>query len=260
MNPVLPPLIALTRPAEANEGLAQLLRTSYPDMPTLNWPLLTISPPLDSGALRAQMAEISAADWLVFVSPRAVHYAHALSPLDQLPARQWAAVGRATAAALQDYAQALDPGIVTPSTTQDSEGLLAALPLARLRGQRVWIVRGETGRGALAAGLKAGGATVQFLPVYRRHCAPPPSDVPRLPTVWVITAPESLDCLRAWADRTMNAGQCQGLLHSGLVVINERTEAKARALGFTGPVIRADAPGDQALARACGDRSLFQAG
>lgn len=230
----------------------------------VDWPLLAIEAMPNQTDMRRQMATIGATDWLVFVSPRAVRFAQAAIPLAELPARHWAAVGAATAVALRDCLGQDDPAIIVPKTTQDSEGLLAALPEGGWVGRRVWIVRGETGRETLADGLRNRGATVRYLAVYRRRCAPAPRYDEAaggvLPSIWVITAPESLECLSVWADRTLDAGQRKGLLHSGLVVINERTEAKARTLGFTGVIVRAAAPDDRALAQACSDRSLFQAG
>jgi len=256
------PLIGLTRPAGGNAHLAEQILAQYPGCRVVDWPLLMIEAMPDLVELRAHMGEITATDWLVFVSPRAVQYAHALTPLEALPAKHWAAVGQATAAVLRNHQVAGSPDIIVPSATQDSEGLLAVLPRSSWAGQRVWIVRGETGRETLADGLRARGATVRYLPVYRRCCAPAASDWDRvdLPTIWVITAPESLNCLHAWGEQMLAAGQREGLLHSGLVVINERTEAKARALGFTGAIVRAANPDDRALAQACSDRSLFQAG
>lgn len=256
------PLIGLTRPAGGNASLAERILAQCPGCRVIDWPLLAIEAMPDPEELRVQMGEITATDWLVFVSPRAVQYAHALTPLETLPAKHWAAVGQATAAVLRTHQVADGPDIIVPTAMQDSEGLLATLPLSRLTGQRLWIVRGETGRETLADGLRANGATVRYLPVYRRCCAPaaPNGDRDELPSLWVITAPESLNCLHAWAERTLSAGQREGLLHSGLVVINERTEARARALGFTGAIVRAADPDDWALAQACSDRSLFQAG
>lgn len=258
------PLIALTRPDGGNARLAAQIMAQCPACRVIDWPLLAIETAPHAAEMRLQMAAIAEGDWLIFVSPRAVRFAQALMPLAQLSARYWAAVGQATATALQDCLGVDPPEIIMPDTTQDSEGLLAALSRIRLAGQRVWIVRGETGRETLADGLRARGASVRYLPVYRRRCATVPcaggaADLV-LPSIWVITAPESLKCLSDWAKQMLDAGRREGLLHSGLVVINERTEAKARALGFSGPIVQAAAPDDRALAQACSDRSLFQAG
>ncbi|ANJ67559.1 hypothetical protein A9404_09300 [Halothiobacillus diazotrophicus] len=258
------PLIALTRPDGGNARLAAHIRAACPDCRVVDWPLLLIESAADPARLRTELSAMAEDDWAVFVSPRAVRHAQALQPLAQWPARHWAAVGGATAAVLGDFRAGSATEILVPKTTQDSEGLLAAWPSGDLTGRTVWLVRGETGRETLAAGLRSRGARVRYLPVYRRRCAGAPpkdgADTGTLPAIWVITSPESLVCLTNWATAALDAGQRKGLLHSGLVVINERTEAKARALGFTGTIVRATDPDDQALARACSDRSLIEAG
>lgn len=251
------PIIALTRPAGGNTGLAAAIRAIRPAVQILDWPLLDFEPTPDPAAARAALSRIAVDDWLIFVSPRAVQFAHALRDLTSLPACHWAAVGTATATAIRSLSPAL-AAIHVPTTTQDSEGLLVELPLATLAGRHVWIFRGETGREMLADTLRAQGAIVHTVAVYRRICAALPWSNAVLPTLWVITAPDSLGCLRHLADRIPAAYLRAGLLHSGLVVINERAEARARELGFTGTIIRAGAPDDSALARACVDHSLVR--
>ena len=59
-------------------------------------------------------------------------------------------------------------GVRVPATTLDSAGLLALPELAQLRGKRVVIFRGDTGREELAAALSARGAAVDQVPCYSR--------------------------------------------------------------------------------------------
>jgi len=139
------PLIALTRPAGGNQRLAAKIHAQLPEARLLDWPLLAFLPVSNPAIPSALINQISPGDWLIFASPRAVQFAHALRPLNTLPACHWAAVGAATAAALRAVFP-LVPPVLSPSTTQDSEGLLHALPLGDMLGQRVWIFRGDTGR------------------------------------------------------------------------------------------------------------------
>jgi len=255
-----PLLIALTRPEGTHDGLAAALSALLPEAELIHWPLLAFEPTPEPQQAQALMAQIAADDWSIFVSPRAVHFAHRLHDLTTLPTIHWAAVGQATAAAIQSLFSD-PPYIHTPSSTQDSEGLLAALPMddenkddetnVDMHGRTVWLFRGHTGREKLADNLRQHGIKVVPIPVYQRLCAAVPDTVHPLPSTWVITAPESLQCLRKLADRLDTAAEWSRLLHCNLVVINARTEARARSLGFTGAIVRAEAPDDAALARAC---------
>ncbi|MDD4966677.1 uroporphyrinogen-III synthase [Halothiobacillus sp.] len=250
MNVGSPRTIGLTRPDGANDGLSTALSTLLPDARLINWPLLTFAPIPEQQKARAAIAQITTGDWAIFVSPRAVRFAHELHDLTTLPAIHWAAVGETTTAAIQSLFSD-PPRVHHPSTTQDSEGLLANLPIEAMREHTVWLFRGETGRETLADTLRQNGITVIPVPVYQRSCAPTPDALLAPPTTWVITSPESLRCLRQLADTVEAAEERRRLLHCNLVVINARTEARARALGFTGAIVRAEAPDDAALARAC---------
>lgn len=245
-----PLVIGLTRPDGANAQLATALSALLPTATLLDWPLLAFSPAAEPQKARAAMAQITSGDWAIFVSPRAVRFAHDLHDLTELPDLHWAAVGDTTTATIQSLFSD-PPQVHRPSTTQDSEGLLANLPFDAMRGHTVWLFRGETGRELLADTLRLNDICVRSVPVYRRHCAPAPKIAPPLPSVWVITSPQSLQCLRTLVDRRDTAAERARLLHCNLVVINTRTEARARSLGFTGAIVRAQAPDDAALARAC---------
>ncbi|OYV28155.1 MAG: hypothetical protein B7Z82_03415 [Halothiobacillus sp. 20-54-6] len=261
------PLIALTRPVGGNTDLATAILALQPNARLMDWPLLGFEPAADPAATIAALNQISPGDWLVFVSPRAVQFTHALRKLSDLPECHWAAVGTATAAAIRGVFPRVPP-IRVPVTTQDSEGLLAALPLAAMAKQRVWIFRGETGRELLIQALRTAGALAQPIAVYRRLCTAWRGEPSTLPTVWVVTAPAALNCLHTVAERLPSADLRRRLLHCDLIVINERTAHQARALGFTGRIALAETPDDAALAstlalaltsaltQVCGDHSL----
>ena len=102
---------------------------------------------------------------LVFVSTNAVQYAFPLLP-DQLPLDIGvAAIGQATANALDAVGL---PATLVPER-MDSEGLLALPELADLRGRHVIVLRGNGGRELLADTLVERGATLQQVEVYRRR-------------------------------------------------------------------------------------------
>ena len=248
----LPPIreVVLTRPAGSNAGLREALMAARPlglPEPTLiTQPLLAIQPLRNGGQLPAALTAMDAGDLVVFVSPRAVELADAVRPLVDWPAREFAAVGAATGRAL---AGAGRPATFLPDSSEDSEGLLECLRDVPMSGRRVWIIRGETGRELLAEALAARGAEPRFVAVYRRECPQPRPPVPAGPAcLWIITAPQALDCFARLAGET--DGSESGLLDSNLLVINERAHDRARAVGVRGPILLAGGPGAETLARA----------
>lgn len=248
----LPPIreVVLTRPAGSNAGLRQALLEARPagcpePVVTIH-PLLAIRPLPGGGDLPEALATMMPADLVVFVSSRAVEAARAIRPLTEWPAREFAAVGAATGRALADAGR---PATFLPASSEDSEGLLDGLREAPMNGRRVWIVRGETGRELLADTLAARGAESRFVAVYRRDCPEAPAAAPAGPaSLWIITAPQALDCLARLAAGASGSGP--GLLDSTLLVINDRARERARSLGFVGPIVQAGGPGVETLARA----------
>lgn len=256
MTPVterrLPPIgaVVMTRPAGSNADLGEALAEARPEgwtAPALTTcPLLAIQPLPGGGELPAALTTMRPEDLVVFVSPRAVEAATAVRPLVDWPAREFAAVGEATGRALAECGRA---ATFLPVSSEDSEGLLERLRDVPMIGRRVWIIRGETGRGLLADHLVDRGAEPRFVAVYRRTCRETQAPVPSGPTcLWIITAPQALDCLARLATDTH--GSESGLLDSTLLVINERALDRARTLGFRGPIALSGGPGSDALARA----------
>ena len=243
--------VVLTRPEGSNTELREALSAARPadfdgPGPTFTTlPLLAVRPLPGGGELPQALAAMQPDDLVVFVSPRAVAAAGAVRPLADWPAHHVAAVGAATGRAL---AAAGCPDALLPAGSQDSEGLLERLDGLAMAGRRVWIIRGETGRELLGETLAARGARPRFVAVYQRQCAPAPADLPAGgDRLWIVTAPQALNCLAALAE---GRGGSSGLLDSSLLVINERARDRARALGFRGPITLAGGPAPATLARA----------
>ncbi|WP_407275965.1 uroporphyrinogen-III synthase [Halothiobacillus sp. DCM-1] len=241
------PCCVLTRPAGLNAGLRARLQADLPGLPVCEVPLLQFAPNAQPTAAQAALAECSAEDWLIFVSPRAVEFTHALVPLSDLPCTRIACVGAATADTVRRLRPGSDP--IVPHSTSDSEGLLAALDPSEFVGRRVWLLRGQDGREWLGEQLQQWGARVTPLSVYQRQCAPL-GDWPSVPALWILTAPAALHCLHAAIGRRAEPDRPR-LLHSPLVLINARARALARDLGFTGTITLSQAPDDAALSHAC---------
>jgi uroporphyrinogen-III synthase len=192
--------IVITRPARQAAGLAREI-AALGGRPLI-FPAIVILPPADTDALREAQWQLSRYDIAVFVSANAVEYG--VADAVNWPARLLTlAPGPATAAALQ----AVGIGNVRiPTTTMDSEGLLALPELETVAGKRVVIFRGDSGRELLKSALEARGAHVTHVECYRR--ARPEGGAAGLIEAWrerridavTLTSSEGLDNLWAVLD------------------------------------------------------------
>ena len=154
--------VLITRPARQAAGFARQI-AAIGGNPVI-FPAIVILPPEDRKALERAQRELARYDFAVFVSANAVEYG--VGDPASWPANLIAfAPGPGTAAALAAV------GIVRvrqPTTTMDSEGLLALPEFAAVSGKRAVIFRGGGGRELLAETLAARGATVDTVDCYRR--------------------------------------------------------------------------------------------
>ncbi|HZX25654.1 MAG TPA: uroporphyrinogen-III synthase, partial [Telluria sp.] len=161
----MPETIVITRPRVQAEPLAARLAAS--GRAAVVFPLLEIAPLADDAALRAALAQLDSFALAAFVSPNAIDaaFAHVKSWPARLPI---AVLGEGSRAALARHGVACTVYSPPDPEHSDSEGLLSVLDLASLRGKRVLLVRGESGRELLADVLRAAGAEVVAVPAYRR--------------------------------------------------------------------------------------------
>jgi uroporphyrinogen-III synthase len=157
--------IVLTRPREAAQRLAAPLAAEGARvfiLPSLA--IEDVEPDARLAGLLDRLADFALA---VFVSANAVEKGLGLARR----ARPWpagtrvAAIGEATAAALRNsgFAQ-----VISPTGSQDSEGLLAHPQLQSIEGENIIVFRGRGGRERLREGLEARGARVEYAECYRR--------------------------------------------------------------------------------------------
>lgn len=134
----------------------------------LEVPVIEVGPPSDGGvALRAAVAGVGTADWLVLTSPNGVERTFAEIPDTRaLGGVRVAAIGPGTAAALARYRVVAD---LVPERYV-AESLLAALPDPP-SGGRVVIARAEEAREVLPEGLRARGWEVDVVAAYRTVAA-----------------------------------------------------------------------------------------
>ncbi|AMP00865.1 uroporphyrinogen-III synthase HemD family protein [Collimonas arenae] len=238
-DPSLPPIV-ITRPAAQAAALARQI-AARGRQPVI-FPLLEILPLDDDTALQAALARLDDYALAVFVSPNAVDAAfrHISQWPSQLPI---GIVGEGSRAALARHGlTAQNVTIFNPPdpTRSDSEGLLQALDLAALRGRRVLLVRGESGRELLADALRAADIEVMPIAAYRRRA-------PRLDTAlkaqlqllldsrndWIVTSSEALRHLIDLVRQVENGGDVAKIQQQKLVVPHARIAETAYALGFT---------------------------
>ena len=159
--------LLLTRPAEECAAQAQYL--AMDGVHCSSQPLLRIDPVPITEAMRKQAAALDGYALVIVVSKPAARLGMAL--LGELraatPRPAWFAVGAGTAQVLNALGQPAD----FPSGGDDSEALLrlpALLQRLDCPSPRVLILRGEGGREWLAEQLRARGAEVDYLQLYRR--------------------------------------------------------------------------------------------
>jgi uroporphyrinogen-III synthase len=237
--------VLVTRPEPQAAPLARLLEAHGARVYRL--PAIELQAREDRAALRAALGPLDRFQWIVFVSANAVRYGSYLLEGRRDP--RLVAIGPATAAALNHAGFRV---ALVPDDGFDSEALLASPGLSHVQGQRILIVRGDTGRELLAEELRARGAAVSYAEVYVRRCARPvPGAVAAVETEWsrggiqVVTA-TSAELLRCLAEILGVRGR-ELLAASVLLSAGERIASAARAAGHAGPIVVARQPDDAGL-------------
>ncbi len=238
--------VLVTRPQGLGENLMQAIEARGGEAVLL--PAISIEPIQPDTSELAEFATLPAGGLAIFASRNAVAWGARYLPQ---PRPRVAAIGPSTAAALTELG--LTPDIRPAGFT--TEDLLELPELQNLAGVRAFIIRGADGREALAAGLKARGARVRYLDVYRR--------VPAL------LAPERrAEILARWAGGgihiyTATSGDIfrnlcvilgpegEALLRgTPLVTVSRRVLQIAEQWGHSAARLLADGPDDQSLAEA----------
>ncbi|MGL6222319.1 MAG: uroporphyrinogen-III synthase [Steroidobacteraceae bacterium] len=242
--------VVVTRPAAQSGRFIELARAS--GATCIAYPTLQVEPlalaPQTLARLRGRTW-----DWAIFTSVNAV--AACLANLAPPLAVSHAAVGRATARALEQAG-------VTVAARPDSatsEGVLALPEFADVTGRGVLLVKGSGGRELLTASLRARGADVLELEVYRR-CAVPPdtaaatalhaalaqqADGPA-----VVVTVTSTEILRSLLAHVASAEDAVNLRRCALIVPGARVAAEAVLQGWTGPVVQSSTAEDETMVQA----------
>jgi uroporphyrinogen-III synthase len=160
--------VMLTRPAQARDDIAEALRAAGASVDVV--PLTRIVPPRDEAALQSAAQAADMADWIVFTSANGVA-AFARSRSEPLGARtRIAAVGPATAAAIESllYARAA----LIPKTF-DAQALADELAAIGPPHASIAIFQAQNARPNLAQRLRAAGFSITATPAYATIEAPP---------------------------------------------------------------------------------------
>jgi uroporphyrinogen-III synthase len=201
-------------------------------------PLLAIKPVDDLSGLKKMANELTGYRACIFISANAVKAAwpilSAANPAGWPTTVAAAAVGPGTAAVLRAYGVAQ---VVQPERQYDSEGLLSEPFFAEMscHGQAFALIRGEGGRDFLAQSLRARGARVDDVAVYRRQ--PHPEALQRLQTwldagsetgMLLISSSESLQGIVS----TASADLVASLQTLPVLAPHPRIAESARQMGF----------------------------
>lgn len=231
--------IVVTRPRDQAAALGRSIEQAGGT--AFAFPAIEIGPLPDTRAALATLDRLESFELAVFVSSNAVRMAFRLMA-ERRPGWHWpsrvpaAGVGGGTAEAL---AIAGVTRVLKPSSTSDSEGLLALPELTAVKGMRVAIFRGQGGRALLGDTLKERGASVSYVECYVRRlpaCDPAPLlEHLRAGRVDAVTVSSSEGLRNLCALLGAEGG---GLLRdTPLFVSHPRVAEQARGLGLERPCV-----------------------
>jgi uroporphyrinogen III methyltransferase / synthase len=222
--------ILVTRAQVPSSTLAERLRAAGADVVEVS---ATSIEPLEPARALGAIAHLDTYQWIMFTSQNAVDLFWKLLREQELDARalaglRVAAVGPATSGALASHGLAPD---VTPDRFV-AEGMLDALrPRDDLRGARVLYIAAEGARDVLPNGLRALGAAVDVVPLYRSVPDPESAEAMRTfareASEMSLVAVTSASAVRAFADAAGESAR-----EAAVASIGPVTSAAARDAGL----------------------------
>lgn len=224
--------VLVTRPEHQAEKLSGLIEAT--NGVAIRFPTLEIVPLNHSLQIQNTMAQLESYQWLIFISANAVTMQGYYSDSDKiknLSSTRIAAIGKATAQALQQRALVVD---LVPESGYNSQALLAMADMQVIKGQKCLIIRGENGHEELADTLRTRGATVEYLDVYKRIMPTIDSSQVMIMIekkkldVITITSGEALKNLVSMVGKSSH----QSLFEIPLVVVSNRIRQIAAEIGF----------------------------
>lgn len=245
MNSLKGAHILVTRPQHQADNLCRLIEQR--EGIAVAFPTIEIIPAENREAAAATLANLQRFQWVVFISANAVNFALSAidGKIDQFRKVRIAAIGRATATALQNAGLELD---LLPENGSDSQALLAMPAMQAIAGQRMLIVRGMGGLESLGQELEKRGAIIDYLEVYKRVIPladpGPVIDLLRdnLLDLITVTSGEALEnLLTMLGEKNRNP-----VFNVPLVVVSDRIRHIAEDYGFK-RIFVTDSPSDTAI-------------
>ena len=231
--------VVITRPyRQAIEFAARLEEAGHT---AVVFPLLDIAPLTDTTQIRETLQRLTEFSLVAFVSPNAIDatFAHVEHWPPEVPL---AVMGEGSRQALARHGVTPDRySITSPNDRRrtDSETLLLALDIERLRASKVLILRGESGRELLADALRAVGAKVEQVAAYRRSAvaltAARSIELANLldsANSWVITSSEALKFLIQDVEKVDPNHGVAKIQQKKIYVPHPRILDLAQSLGF----------------------------
>jgi uroporphyrinogen-III synthase len=160
--------ILVTRPQAQAQALARLIGEAGGTAACV--PAIEIRELGDLGPLRQVADRLEGYDFAIFVSRNAVKKAMQVISASR-PGKPWPARVRVATVGQGSREELREHGIgevLAPEGRADSEALLALPALQDVQGRRVALFRGDGGRALLGEELERRGATVEYVPCYRR--------------------------------------------------------------------------------------------
>ena len=235
--------ILITRPKKASLQLARQLNTL--GFHPIVMPLYTFSSHNPGLAIQQALTEPTPRKLAIFTSPRAVQFGLKHIPPEHLGKLEYAAIGSATRASLEQNNLNVH---VQSSSGYTSEDLLQVPELAIDPGSAI-IFCAPGGRKKLAKGLQDLGWTTSMVMVYQRQPLRPTqaqvdeiADAENLISVW--TSISALDLAREYLPETA----WRKILHAPALVISARIKHHLQQAGAT-QVALAEGPGNSELLR-----------
>ncbi len=253
--------VVITRPLAQATHLANQIAAIGRQV--IVFPLLEIAEITDAVAiqgLQSVFANLESYALVVFVSPNAIDAACQF--IQSWPRSVMIGVigeGSRMALARHDISAPHVEIVYPHGDKMDSEELLKVLPLSRLRGKRILLVRGQNGRDLLMEKLKANGSEVELVSVYRRLApALDATKAEQLRTLlasdneWVITSSEALRNLLAMSHQVAGDEGVVKMLHKHILISHHRIAETASLLGFS--YLTQTGSGDECLVAALQSR------
>lgn len=227
----------ITRPTHQSQDLA--IQTQSLGGNVIHFPTLEICGPKNTKKVIQGIKKLNQYDLIIFISPNAVfktaEYIHDIWP--SWPQNlKTIATGPGTALSLKQHKLPCDNH---PEKDFSGIGLLSLNVLQNIKRKKILIIKGEGGRHYLAKNLKARGAQIENLNVYKRKLPKiDASNIPNQETIDIIIC-TSNSGLRNLVGLLSPHWQ-DALFQKQLLVISPRLADNAKKLGFVKPALISD--------------------